>query len=356
MEVDENKINSGGYGYCWTRDAVFITKALNLLGMTEITEKFYNTFCKNTQSKNGMWEQRFFSNCKLAPCWGYQIDETASVIYGIYSHYKYTKNEKFLTNNLKMCEKGIEFLIKYIKNLIGIEETDIVKKELLEKYENKDNMYKKVSYDIWEMNEGVHLYSLASIFSAFDSMINIYNIVKENYKNNRVKLEKIEKQKNQLDKYKSEIKIFIKNNLYNDKQKILLRNMLDERMDISVLGAVTPFEIFDANEKIVKNTVEKINMTLRTYSGGYLRFENDSYMGGKNPWPIATLWMALYYIKIGDLENACKCINFVANTSSKYGFLSEQIDNTILKPNWVIGLGWSHAMFIIALMNLEEKL
>ena len=52
--------------------------------------------------------------------------------------------------------------------------------------------------------------------------------------------------------------------------------------------------MFDIKEKQVINTIEKMNMTLRTYTNGYLRFENDSYMGGKNPWVIATLWMALY--------------------------------------------------------------
>ena len=64
--------------------------------MEKETEKFYSNFCRMTQSKNGMWEQRFYTDGKLAPCWGYQIDETASVIYGVYSHYEYTKKEEFL--------------------------------------------------------------------------------------------------------------------------------------------------------------------------------------------------------------------------------------------------------------------
>ena len=61
--------------------------------MYDQTEKFYNTFCKKTQSKNGMWEQRFFTDGRLAPCWGYQIDETASVVYGVYEHYKIKKED-----------------------------------------------------------------------------------------------------------------------------------------------------------------------------------------------------------------------------------------------------------------------
>ena len=87
IEVDEAKTKCGRYSYCWTRDAVFVTKALDILGMEKETEKFYKNFCKMTQSKNGMWEQRFYTDGRLAPCWGYQIDETASVVYGVYTHY-----------------------------------------------------------------------------------------------------------------------------------------------------------------------------------------------------------------------------------------------------------------------------
>ena len=58
-EVDENFTQCGRYAYCWTRDAVFMTKALDILKMEKETEKFYKVFCKKTQSRNGMWEQRF---------------------------------------------------------------------------------------------------------------------------------------------------------------------------------------------------------------------------------------------------------------------------------------------------------
>ena len=93
-----------------------------------------------------------------------------------------------------------------------------------------------------------------------------------------------------------------------------------------------------------------MNMTLRTYTGGYIRFENDNYMGGNNPWIIATLWMALYNIKINNKEEAKREIDFALKTSTKHGFLAEQIDNEKMQPNWVIGLGWSHAMYIITLL------
>ncbi|MCI9016280.1 MAG: hypothetical protein HFJ53_03825 [Clostridia bacterium] len=334
IEIDENLQKCGRYAYCWPRDAVFITKALDMLGMQEQTEKFYKQFCQNTQSKNGMWEQRFYTDTRLAPCWGYQIDETASVIYGIYEHYKFTKNIKFLKENLKMMEKAIKYLQKYITLVIE-------KKEEIQK-----------SYDLWEMHEGIHLYSLASIFSAYECMIKTYQIFEQEQDTSaKLKQQAIQKQKEILQKQQLKIKEYIIQNMYDETKKSYTRGVEDKTIDISILGAVTPFEIFTPKEKRITNTIEKIDLTLRTYTGGYQRFEQDHYMNG-NPWPIATLWMGLYHLEQNNKEKAKECLDFVINSASQHGFLAEQIDNNTMQPAWVIGLGWSHAMFIILLNQM----
>ncbi len=334
VEIDEDFEKCGRYAFCWPRDAVFITKALDILDMNKESEKFYKNFCKNTQSSNGMWEQRFFTDGRLAPCWGYQIDETASVVHGIYEHYKQVKDIKFLKETLKMCEKAIKFLKKYVEDIIT----------------GSNKMH--VSYDLWEMNEGIHLYSLASIISAFEAYIKIDEELMGTFDNNRIKQENIRKEKQELEKYIMDIKKFILDNLYNDEQKSLRRNLSDTKTDISVLGTVVPFNLFGPNEKKVLNTVEKINMTLRTYTGGYLRFEGDHYMGGKNPWPIATLWMALYYLEAGKKNEAKECFDYVVRSATKHGFIPEQVDNETMDPAWVNALGWSHAMFVIVLSKI----
>ena len=362
-EIDENFSKCGRYAYCWPRDAVFMTKAMDIVKMEKETEKFYKNFCKKTQSKNGMWEQRFFTDGKLAPCWGYQVDETASVVYGVYEHYKYVKSEKFLKDNLKMCEKAIDFLKKYIKDWLGIDgideiRKDVVKEEIEEetkKRTGKEHKY-HISYDLWEMCEGIHLYSLASIYSAFDCMLKIYKELGKNtsnFENNRLKDEKIQKTQRELENLQVELKKYINENLYDEQKKSYVRNTEDRKMDISLIGAVTPFNVFKPKETKVKNTIECINMTLRTYTGGYQRFEQDGYMNG-NPWVISNLWMTLYYLQTGEKRKAKETFDFVIKTAGKHYFLGEQIDNQTLKPNWVIGLGWSHAMFIIVLEQLYK--
>ncbi len=359
-EIDENFTKCGRYAYCWPRDAVFMTKAMDILKMNKETEKFYKVFCQKTQSKNGMWEQRFYTDGKLAPCWGYQIDETASVVFGVYEHYKYTNSEKFLKDNLQMCEKATDFLKRYIKDWVesafkndgqGIDNSQIDSKDNLQAHKYH------VSYDLWEMCEGVHLYSLASIYSAFANMLKIYDVLGKDvsdFENNRLKQEKVEKSKKEIEKLQLEIKKYINKYLYDEEKKSYVRNPEDKKMDISIIGAVTPFEVFKPKEKKFQNTIERINLSLRTYTGGYQRFENDNYMNG-NPWPIANLWMTLYYLETGEKKKAKETFDFVIKTAGKHYLLGEQVNNETLKPNWVIGLGWSHAMFIIVLEKLYEK-
>ena len=360
-EIDENFTKCGRYAYCWPRDAVFMTKAMDIVKMEKETEKFYKTFCKKTQSKNGMWEQRFFTDGKLAPCWGYQIDETASVVYGVYEHYKFTKSEKFLKDNLSMCEKAIDFLKKYVKDWLDIEgieerDKDVVKQEIEEDTKKRTGKTHKyhISYDIWEMCEGIHLYSLASIYAAFESILGIYRVLGTNvsgFENNRLKEEKIQKNEREIERIQVGIKNYINENMYDETKKSYVRNPEDKKMDISILGAVTPFNVFKPKETKVKNTVESINLHLRTYTGGYQRFEQDNYMN-VNPWPRSNLCMTLYYLESGEKKKAKEAFDFVVKTAGKHYLLGEQVNNETLKPNWVIGLGWSHAMFLIVLEKL----
>ncbi len=353
-EMDEDRTTCGRYAFCWPRDAIFICSALDKLGMKKETEKFYKVFCKNTQSKNGMWEQRFYTDGRLAPCWGYQIDETASVIYGVYEHYKVIKDVKFIKDTFKMCDKAVRFLEMYLDNILGTKDkSDIVKNEIEQTYHTEERENLPLSYDLWEECESIHLYSIASIEAALKAMLKIYELIEPDYKENRLKLENIHKNIRRIEKQLEEIPKYVAQNLYNEQTKTLKRNVTDENTDVSEIGTVVPFEMFGAKEKKILNTVEKINLTLRTYTGGYLRHERDYYRQGKDPWTITTLWMAQYYIKAGNQKKAKECLEFVVNSCNQHGLLGEQVDNGTMQPSWGIGLGWAHAMFILVIGDVS---
>ena len=59
--------------------------------------------------------------------------------------------------------------------------------------------------------------------------------------------------------------------------------------------------------------------------------------------------MAMYYKEIGNKEKVRECIEFIVNSANEHGLLGEQVDNNTMQPNWVIGLAWSHAMFLLAI-------
>ena len=336
IEIDEGKTKCGRYGFCWPRDAAFICKAMDSLGMKDEVNKFYNRFCQKTQSKNGMWEQRFYIDGSFAPSWGYQIDETASVVSGVWEHYIKTKDKEFLRDAFKMCEKATTFLLKYVYDII----------------DGKHEM--PLSYDLWEEHEGISIYSIASIFAAFNSMIKIDDLMKSFFENNRLKIEAINKRDKELSNLAIQIKEYIIKIFYDTEKKTFVRNIEDKKMDMSILGIVFPFEVFTPKERNILNTIEKIDMTLRTYTGGYLRYEGDTYNGGKSPWILTNLWMSLYYLQLGEYDKAKENFDFVTKTSTEHGFLGEQINNETMQPDWVIGLAWSHAMYILVLEKLRK--
>ena len=128
---------------------------------------------------------------------------------------------------------------------------------------------------------------------------------------------------------------------------------IDNTVDISLLGLTLPFKIFDTKDDRIKKTVKAIEERLDGFpSGGFGRYEYDSYIGG-NPWIISTLWLGMYYASIGDIEKCKEQIIWTAKNATNLGFLPEQIDKFTGKPAWIMQLAWSNAMYIIALNTIK---
>ena len=313
-DVDEYFERCGRYGYCWPRDALFINKALNILDMKNLTDKFYDVWARKAQFESGIFEQRYYSNGELAPSWGVQIDETAGILIGIYEHGKWRKLEDLI------YKATIALL-----NFIG------------------ENHLSKPCFDLWEERKGIHLYSTASIYEglrlASDMLMNINSI-------------KYKKLSTVILKELEEIKSAIKANFIRDNK--VIRSIDNEKIDISLLSITVPFNIINANDDIVKNTVNLIENKLKLNNGGYLRYEDDNYIGG-NAWIISSLWLALYYIEIKNYDRAQELFDWVTNHADNLNFLPEQIDKNGNNSAWVIQLSWSHAMYVIVKYKLMKR-
>jgi len=310
-DVDENFTVCGRYGYCWPRDALFINDAMLLLGMEDKVNNFYSKWAKITQLPSGLFEQRYYSNGQLAPSWGVQIDETASMIIGI--------------NKLKNKEDYSSIVSKATVGMINFLD---------------ENFVSKPCYDLWEERKDAHLYSTASIYNALEAS-------REILKNSR----DCEHLICEIDLIQPKILSAIKNEFVEN--DVLKRSKYNSNTDISVLGASVPFGAFGVKDEVILNSVNKIENELRTQNGGYLRYKDDNYNGG-NPWIISSLWLALYYIEAGNKEKAKELYDWVTMHSDDKGFLAEQIDKNTGKPAWIIGLSWSHAMYIIVGKKLKS--
>ena len=242
-------------------------------------------------------------------------------------------------DNMQVTDEMIERIHKRMEEIIAadleIRKVKMTAEEAAKFYEKEHTLKGKVQID-QETSFGASLYYCEEYYNYFFGVMpistgytKIYDIVKPEFEQNRLKIEKIEKEILILQKRLLDIKEYILQKLYDDNKKSFIRNK-DGKIDISLLGLVTPFKIFAPKEKKILNTVEKIDLTLRTYTGGYLRYEGDNYAGG-NPWVISNLWMANYYIEAGNKSKARECFEYVVKTATEHGFLAEQIDNKTMR-------------------------
>src|SRR2546426_7274347 len=95
---------------------------------------------------------------------------------------------------------------------------------------------------------------------------------------------------------------------------------------------------------------------LHTYtnaSEGIGRYPGDTYHGG-NPWFITTLWMALYRCQQGNYEKAKTLIEWCVKHVDELQLFAEQVHKDNGEPISASPLAWSHAMFILALLDYRD--
>jgi glucoamylase len=351
-EIDEDFTRCGRYAYCWGRDAAFITEALDKCGLTAVVDKFYE-WAVEVQDEEGSWQQRYYMDGNLAPSWGMQIDETGTLIWGMLKHYEKTGDKEFLLKVWNSIEKGVNFLINFIDTDTGLP---------------------SASFDLWEERFGEHTYSSAAVCGGIKAGVRIAGIlgitnkdvdlwecawinIKESMVKNLWKedrqcfLRSVRTKLNPWGSEHSDNTTIIK---INDKGNFRDVTLEDGMVDISLLGISIPFDIFDVDDPKVINTVETIERVLKSPAiGGIRRYESDNYIGG-NPWILTTLWVALYYIKRKDFIKANEYFEWAVKSRTELDLLPEQVNKETGKPEWVIPLTWSHAMFVLVLWELVE--
>jgi GH15 family glucan-1,4-alpha-glucosidase len=120
----------------------------------------------------------------------------------------------------------------------------------------------------------------------------------------------------------------------------------DARVDSSLLGLSWPFRAVEPGSPRMRATVAAVERELQLPDGGVLRHQDDDYAGG-NPCLISTLWLGLAQRQAGDDAQLRRAIEYVLARQTSLGLLPEQVTRDGA-PAWVVPLGWSHAMLILA--------
>jgi glucoamylase len=351
-EIDEGFTKCGRYAYCWGRDAAFITGALDKCGLNSAVEKFYE-WAVDVQDEEGSWQQRYHMDGNLAPSWGLQIDETGTLIWGMWTHYEMTQNREFLEKVWDSVEKAVEFMIDFMDEETGLP---------------------RPSYDLWEERVGEHAYSTAAVCGGIKAGVQIANILGKGHEKLPV-----------WEKAWRDMKAAMERNFWREDRGHFLRSVRtklnpwgaeysqdttvikvnckgycrdvtleDGMIDISLLGVAIPFDVFDVEDYRVSKTVEAIERVLASPNvGGIKRYESDNYVGG-NPWILTTLWVALYYCRKREYAKAKEYFQWAVKSRTELDLLPEQVNRDSGRPEWVVPLTWSHAMFVLVLMELVE--
>lgn len=351
----------GGYGFCWGRDAGFISYAMDVCGMHEESAHFYR-YMQRCQSRDGSFLHRHDMSAHLGASWGLlQPDETGSVIFGLWQHVKLSGNRALAEELRPMVERGADWLAQA--------------------QHSSDPELPIEGHDLWEEREGVHLYTVAAMAAGLQSAIDLYRYMQweppfawtaaaarlkelcasprfiekkgDSYAFNRTLRRRMP---GPLALTMEQMGLPVTRD-HSPSGRLLFELESDHVYDISQLAIQYPYGVVESEALPGAFTVliERLFERLwRPGIGGIGRYESDYYRDG-NPWVLTTLWLALGAAAHGQTKIAKTCWQWVLEHMPREGLLPEQIDPANGRPSWVLPLTWSHAMFALAIHQLPRE-
>ncbi|MCS7092031.1 MAG: glycoside hydrolase family 15 protein [Patescibacteria group bacterium] len=341
------------YAYVWPRDGAFISIALAKAGDFNAAKRFLS-FCNDIVSEKGYFMHKYRPDKSLGSSWHpwisngkkhlpIQEDETALVLYALWKYFELSRDIEFIEQIYNsFIKKTADFMVHHRDDKTGLPSP---------------------SYDLWEQDYGIHTFTSSSVYAALVIASKFANIFGK------------EKSANLYSNTAESIKKAILKYLYSDQEEMFYRSLIskndqfvfDKNFDLSSVYGVFKFGILPINDPVLHKVFEKTILKLRvnTGIGGYARFELDQYhhKGGDypgNPWVITTMWVAQYYLeKAGneaDLSRVQDLLLWVADLASPAGTLPEQFDPYTGGHLSASPLIWSHAEYVVTVIDYLKKL
>ncbi len=349
-EFDHEFEMSGGYGYCWHRDAAEIVTSLLEAGYPEYCSRFFR-WCKSTQLQDGSWFQRYWLDGNTAPSWGNfsfstQIDETGTTIFAMDQFYRtldHSVKEDFLDGIWATVLCAAEYLMR--RTAGGLHDPCIC---------------------LWETYSGIFTYTNAAIYAGLKGAANMAMDYNEK------DLAERWTERAELIKSKTIEQFWLDEGFF---ARGMVHGNVDTAIDASIIGTFVPFNMLSARNgterEMIMSIISNIEKYLRVPVNGHFgikRYVDDRYIEG-NPWVVTTLWLSKALLEMAnnlhDIEkehnelsslthDALKYIQWALKGSTGAGMLPEQVNKYTGRPAWAIPLSWSCALMIDNILMLDK--
>ncbi|MEN6343230.1 MAG: glycoside hydrolase family 15 protein [Methanospirillum sp.] len=342
-DSDIYSFNHDSYAYAWPRDGAFVSIGLDAAGYYGVTRRFFR-FCERTITPAGYLFHKYHPDGTLGSTWHpwidiggaaqypIQEDETALVLYALWNHYDRVRD--------------IEFVISLYDSLV------IPAAEFLVRYRDPGTHLPLPSYDLWEEQHGIFSFTVAAVFAGLLAASRIAALLGDTLR--------VARYREAADEVKAAALALLVEGGTGRFFKAIRFDVdgslvPDRTVDASAYG-IYAFGLLPPGDPRVHATMEAVEARLGLHAGigGVARYEMDRYQRDGddpglpgNPWPICTLWLAEWYIGLGDLPHALRLLEWVCSHATRTGLMPEQLNPLTGAPLSVSPLTWSHSTFVL---------
>ncbi len=355
-DSDITQFGGDHYSYCWPRDGALVAYALILAGQSELSRNFFR-YCSKCLKGESYFLHKYTPAGELASSWHpwmiegqrvlpIQQDETSLVIWALRKHFEAFRDVEFvkpLFNQLVV--RPAQWTLKY----------------------RDQNGLPLPSWDLWEERRDVHTFTVATTIGALRAAA----AFSEDFGEHSLA--------SQFREGAERMTTAMRRHLWNPEQNRFARNCrllpdgtykLDMTCDaanysVFEFAGISPFDpMVEADMAAAKQRIG-----IKTDVGGYARYEHDYYhqverdniqLVPGNPWIICTLWRAQFIIQRAksreEMQEALDLLQWCVKRADRSGVLAEQFHPYTGEPISVSPLTWSHATFVIVVVEYLRKL
>ncbi len=343
------------YSYCWPRDGALVAHSLIMTGQSELSRSFFR-FCARVVHRNGFFMHKYTPAGHLASSWhpwmldGKQVlpvqqDETALVLWALREHFETFRDVEFIKPLYNpLIAQPAAWMLDY----------------------RDHNGLPKPSWDLWEERRGVHTFTVAATIGAL--------LAASKFMDDFGDVDRAAACRAAAGRMRDALKKWF----WDESSQRFARmgTPLEDggyRLDMtrdSANYALWAFGAMSVDDPMVVAEMESLRKRLwvKTEVGGCARYERDYYHQVErenveavpgNPWVICTLWQAQYLIArartLEELSQAMPLLEWAVKRARPSGVLAEQFHPYTGDPISVAPLTWSHATFVLAVIQYLRK-